>query len=110
MEFTRTIFLGTALAVSFGAAQAAGDKQGDVPGFNELDRNDDGALTRSEAAANPALAARFKEVDGDGDGKVSRFEYLKTMAKKDFNSLREKAADFIEPNDKASAGDTKPGR
>jgi Ca2+-binding EF-hand superfamily protein len=110
MQLTRTIFLGAALAVSFGAAQAAGDKQGDVPGFNELDRNDDGALTRSEAAANPALAARFKEVDSDGDGKVSRFEYLKTMAKKDFNSLREKAADFIEPNDKASAGDTKPGR
>ena len=91
------------LALAVGSVQAA-DK--DAPGFNDLDKNDDGSLSRTEAAGNAKLAARFKEVDGDGDGKLSRAEYLKTMAAKDFRSLREKAADLIEPDKAkdASAG------
>ena len=75
-----------------------------APGFNDLDKNHDGALSSTEAAANPQLAKRFKEVDTDGDGKLSRAEYLKVMAKKDFNTLREKAADLIEPDHGSSAG------
>jgi hypothetical protein len=112
MEFARSIFLPAALALAFGTTQAADDKQTrDVPAFNEMDKNDDGALSRTEAAGNPALAARFKEVDDDGDGKLSRFEYLQTMAKKDLNTLRDRAAEFIEPDDKsASSGSTKQSR
>jgi hypothetical protein len=112
MEFTRSIFVAATLALAFGTAQAADDKQArDVSGFNEMDKNDDGALSRTEAGGNPALAARFKEVDADGDGKLSRFEYLKTMARRDFNTLRDKAAEFIEPDGKsASSGGTKQGR
>ena len=82
-----------ALALASPAASAA-----DAPGFNDLDRDKDGALSQSEAAGNTSLASRFKEVDTDGDGKLSRAEYLKTMAKKDFTSLREKAAELIKPD------------
>lgn len=71
MEFTRS----AALALTFGTAQGAGDKQArEVPGFNEMDKDADGALTRTEAAGNPALLALFKEADDDGDGKLSRLE------------------------------------
>src|SRR5438128_2371476 len=58
-----------ALALSFGTAQAAGKSaQGnpafsDAPGFNDLDKDRDGSLSRSEAAGNPTLAKRFNEVD-----------------------------------------------
>lgn len=92
-----------ALALAFGTAQAADEKASrDAPGFNELDKDDDGALTRAEAAGNPALAARFNSVDRDGDGKLSRFEYLRTMTAQDLRTLREKA----ERDDKAGAGGT----
>ena len=50
-----------------------------TPEFTALDENNDGVLDRSEAASSPALAARFKEADLDGDGQLSRFEYLKAM-------------------------------
>jgi Ca2+-binding EF-hand superfamily protein len=105
MEFTRSIFLSAALALAFGTAQGADEKQArEAPGFNELDKDDDGALTRKEAGGNSVLLARFKQVDKDGDGKLSRFEYLKSMAKKDFNTLREKAAQLVDPDDKPASG------
>lgn len=104
---TSMVLTAAALGLAFGAAQAADEKAArDAPGFNELDKDDDGALTRAEAAGNPALAARFSQVDRDGDGKLSRFEYLRTVTAQDLRRLREKAASFIEPDDKASAGAT----
>ena len=98
-----------ALALSFGTAYAADTKADskadkDAPGFNDLDKNNDGKLSKSEAAGNPTLAARFAEVDGDSDGSVSRMEYLKTMAAKDFRSLREKTADIVDPGKKTETG------
>jgi len=106
MKRTYVALLGAAsMILAFGTAHAADakDKDKDTPGFNELDKNDDGSLSKAEAAANPTLAARFDEVDGDKDGKLSRMEYLKTMAAKDFRTLREKTADVIEPDDKAKS-------
>lgn len=91
------------LGLAFGTAQAADSASKDSKGFNELDKDDNGALSRSEAAGKPELLARFKDVDGDGNGELSHFEYLQGKAKDDFRSLREKAADFIEPNDKSPA-------
>ena len=76
-----------------------------------MDKDDDGALTRAEAGGSPELAKRFNEVDTDGDGKVSRLEYLKAMAREDFTALRERVADFIEPEpESATSGDTKQRR
>lgn len=40
----------------------------------KLDTNGDGVIDRSEAAANPRLAAKFDELDKNKDGKLSRDE------------------------------------
>jgi hypothetical protein len=72
----------------------------DPPGFNGLDRDNDGQITRSEAARNPVLTRRFGEADEDKDGKVTRAEYLKLMAAQDFNALRKDTAEAIDPDSK----------
>lgn len=99
----------SAAAVSLALAYATSALGADVPNFNEMDRNNDGALTRSEAQGNPKLAERFSEVDGDGDGKLSRAEYLGIMARQDLHSLRENLAEFLQPEGKpplaAAAGE-----
>jgi Ca2+-binding EF-hand superfamily protein len=94
MKFVRIILAaGTAATLAAGAAVAA-DKQAqqDDPGFNQLDRNNDGTLSRTEAARNPYLVKRFQEADHDGDGKLSRFEYLRVMTAKDVGTIKEKVA------------------
>jgi hypothetical protein len=111
MQFIRYIVTGTAVALALGTAHAADDKERELPGFNQMDKDSDGALTRAEAGGNPELLRRFGEVDTNGDGKLSRFEYLKAMAREDFTSLREKVADFIEPEqESATSGDTRQRR
>ncbi|MEE7548668.1 calcium-binding protein [Xanthomonas sp. Kuri4-1] len=44
------------------------------PGPAKLDKNGDGFIDRSEAAAAPKLAARFDALDTNKDGKLSRDE------------------------------------
>jgi Ca2+-binding EF-hand superfamily protein len=56
------------------------------PGFNALDKNKDGYLSPSEARGNPYVAKEFKSADSNGDGKLSRAEYLAQMAKKDVST------------------------
>lgn len=91
---------GFASLAFLGAPLHAADSKDNPPGFNELDRNNDGSITRSEAARNPTLAKRFSEADGNKDGKVTRAEYLKVMTAKDLNTLREKTAQAIDPDTK----------
>ncbi|CAM4166185.1 EF-hand domain-containing protein [Pseudoalteromonas ostreae] len=43
--------------------------------FKKLDRNEDGFLTRSESAKDPALWSRFKNYDSDKDGRLSLPEF-----------------------------------
>ena len=96
-------------ALAFGSAHAAdkADKQSaksDPPGFNEMDKNNDGFLSKAEGNANPTVKENFAEMDGDGDGKLSRGEYLKKMAAQDFSKLREKAAGIMEKDEKSATG------
>jgi peptidoglycan hydrolase-like protein with peptidoglycan-binding domain len=112
MRLTKAALLAASVALAFGSLAHAADE--DPPGFNELDKDNSGELTRSEAAGNKSLAAQFGEVDADGDGKLTRGEYLKTMAAKDFRKLREKTAELLEPDDKgkqasAAAGTSRQG-
>ena len=114
--------IAAALALAFGTAYAADksakhenviDKQQEKGGalnndtsFRKLDKNNDGYLSRAEAAGNPDLAKRFKEADSNNDGKLSRMEYLKVMAKIDTHNAANKVS---KSTDKQSAsGGTKP--
>ena len=72
------------------------------PGFNDMDKDKDGALSRSEAKGNPQLSAKFKEADKDGDGKLTRSEYLAVMARQDAKTARAKATG----KDSAATGGT----
>ena len=62
------ILCGVFSTISF-AADSIGEK------FKQLDRNDDGYLTRSESARDPALWSRFKNYDSDKDNKLSLSEF-----------------------------------
>ena len=112
MKFAKTLLIGvSSLALGTGAALAAdkakADKANNDPGFNKLDANNDGYLSRSEAAKNPYLAKRFKEADKNGDGKLSRTEYLTVMTKKDLKSAKDKVAGNKDKGRNAATGSSK---
>ncbi|MGQ0653715.1 MAG: hypothetical protein ACT4P4_15840 [Betaproteobacteria bacterium] len=99
MKLARPLFtLAVAVALGAGAAVAADDKKAKDPGFNALDRNNDGWLTRAEATGNPDLVKKWKDADRNNDGKLSRAEYLAVMTKKDLKTAKEKVSNAIERN------------
>ena len=71
MKFAATLLIAaSAILASATAFAATGSRaKSNDPGFNVLDKNHDGYLSRSEAARNPYLAKRFKQADRNGDGK-----------------------------------------
>jgi hypothetical protein len=88
MKLAKSLFVMSALALAAGGAYAADDK--DHKGFNDMDKNGDGKLTRSEAAGNKDLLGKWKQADKNNDGSLTRSEYLTVMAKKDANTVKEK--------------------
>ena len=100
-----------AKADSKASAGATSDKIGtdkNDPGFNKLDKNHDGYLSRTEAAAAPTVSKRFKQADRNNDGKLSRSEYLMTMTAQDARTAKKKVENAMDRhNDKQSgAGGT----
>jgi Ca2+-binding EF-hand superfamily protein len=77
--------------------------------FRVMDKNNDGYLSKAEAAGNKDLAKRFAEADSNNDGKLSRMEYLKVMAKIDTNAAANKVSKSTDgkPDNKAASGGTK---
>jgi Ca2+-binding EF-hand superfamily protein len=108
--------MGAALALAVGTAYAekgAIEKQQEKGGalnndtsFRVLDKNNDGYLSKAEAAGNADLAKRFAEADTNKDGKLSRMEYLKVMAKIDTHNTAEKVSKSTD-SDKSASGGTK---
>lgn len=47
-----------------------------VTSFVQLDEDRDGRLTAAETARDAALAKRFDELDADGNGELTPYEYL----------------------------------
>lgn len=90
MKLAKSIFLGAAAALAVGSAHADNKAKDNDPGFNALDKNNSGYLSRKEAAANPDLARRFKQADTNHDGKLSRSEYLRAMTRKDAVTAKNK--------------------
>lgn len=87
MRLAKSI-LAIAAALACGASFAADNKE--RKGFNDMDKNADGKLTRAEAAGNKELLDKWKEIDTNNDGVLSRAEYLKAMAAQDVNTVRNK--------------------
>ena len=48
--------------------------------FEQLDRNGDGALDKSEVAPIPGLSANFERADGNEDGFLDRTEFARALA------------------------------
>ena len=96
MKIVKPLLIASAIALA--AGQAFAEKAKDDPGFNKLDRNNDGWLSRSEAVKNSYLRKNFKAADKDGDGKLSRTEYLEVMTKKDMSALKNKVTGNKEQN------------
>ena len=96
MKIVKPLLIASAIALA--AGQAFAEKSKDDPGFNKLDRNNDGWLSRSEAAKNSYLRKNFKAADKDHDGKLSRTEYLEVMTKKDMSALKNKVTGNKEQN------------
>jgi hypothetical protein len=93
MKFAKSMLVASAMALACGGAFAADkDKGKDQKGFNDIDKNADGMITKAEAkaAGRKDLLNRWKEADSNHDGKLSRVEYLKLMAKDDANTVKEK--------------------
>lgn len=93
MRLAKSVLIASALALAAGGAYAA-DKQARAkdpePGFNNMDKNKDGQLTRAEAAKDKSLLGKWKTADRNGDGKLSRTEYLIVKGKKDVGTATEK--------------------
>jgi len=96
MNRIKSILIASVFALA--AGQVFAEKSKDDPGFNKLDRNNDGYLSRTEAMKNSYLRKNFKAADKDRDGKLSRTEYLEDMTKKDVASLKNKVTGNKEQN------------
>src|SRR3954469_14423095 len=94
MRLAQSLFflVAAALALAVGTAKAEDKigKDAKDPGFNALDKNNDGYLSRVEAAGNPNLQKNFNQADKNGDGKLSRAEYLAAMTKQDASTAKRK--------------------
>jgi Ca2+-binding EF-hand superfamily protein len=83
---TRYIALLSALSLAsaFAVADDAKEKQTATPatkhqmeaaGFDTLDQDEDGHISKSEAEASPMVMKHFDEVDEDMDGYLSKAEF-----------------------------------
>src|SRR5438309_8892173 len=100
-----------ALAVGSAYAEDKIGKDENDPGFRALDKNKDGYISKSEAKGNPTLYKNFKQADKDGDGKLSRMEYLEAMTKQDAKTAKNKVERALDKDDnKAGQGSTSPAK
>src|SRR5687767_8343401 len=114
MKVAKSMLVAAGLALAVGGAYAAGDKpakqaKADAePGFNNMDKNNDGKLTRSEAAKDKSLVSKWKEADRDNDGSLSRAEYLMVKGKKDVGTAADKVKSAVssDKKDSSAAGGT----
>jgi hypothetical protein len=110
MKLIRSAALGAAVfALAAGSGRAV-DKSADearpeAPTFAELDRNNNGYVTKAEAAADPALARDFDKLDLNHDGKLSRAEYLAARGKENGNPAVRRDTGKDKAKDSGSSSD-----
>lgn len=71
---------GSASAGSSSAKGAGPAAQARQSSFEQIDRNKDGMLDKSEAAAVPGLSANFERADANRDGKLDKVEFAKALS------------------------------
>lgn len=107
MKLAKSLLFGAAaLALAAGTAFAHETKatKDRDPGFNALDRDNDGSISQAEAKGNPQLVRKFKEADKDKDGKLSRMEYLTVMTKQDIGKVKEKVSKVVKSDKPKESG------
>lgn len=77
-------------------------------GFNGLDKNSDGYLTRAEAKGNPHLASNFKTADRNNDGRLNRVEYRAVVTKNDVKTAKTRGAVHRKPSARAGGSAVPP--
>lgn len=97
MKSAKTVLFAASLALAAGTAFAADHAplRADEPGFNNLDKNNDGYISRAEAVKDKELSKNFSKVDTDHDGKLSRTEYLKHKGKEDVGTAVDKTKQTV---------------
>lgn len=58
---------------------AAGATAADQPSFEQVDRNKDGFIDKSEAGVVPGLSANFERADRSRDGRLDQAEFAKAL-------------------------------
>jgi hypothetical protein len=58
---------------------AAGGSSAENPSFEQVDRNKDGFVDKSEAGVVPGLSANFERADRSRDGKLDKSEFAKGL-------------------------------
>jgi len=74
VTLTLALVAGTAIA----STGNSGDKEGMT--FNQLDRNDNGRISKKEAKRSLKLAEQFDKLDRNDNGKLSRREFSKARS------------------------------
>jgi Ca2+-binding EF-hand superfamily protein len=69
-------------------------------GFAKLDKDRDGYISKTEAAADKKLSQDFGKFDLNHDGKLNRAEYLAARGKEDANTATNK----VTGKDRAASG------
>lgn len=69
----KIIAIASGLVLASGIAFAGGDEKKST--FNDLDQNQDGVITQSEAAADTDLVAEFTTADTNQDGYLTPSEF-----------------------------------
>lgn len=70
----KLIAIAGTLALASGMA-FAGDDMDDSKNFEDLDANQDGVITQSEASADQDLVAHFNSADANADGYLTPSEF-----------------------------------
>lgn len=69
------LILASGVALAQSSDPSMSGSEGQPKSFNELDENQDGVITQTEASADQNLVAQFQTADANQDGYLTPAEY-----------------------------------
>jgi hyperosmotically inducible protein len=91
MEVRMKRFLAVAVLAVFASSALAQKSKSGNSGFDSMDKNRDGYLSKEEVAGDKELAKRFAKFDADKDGRLNVDEFLKANQDNDSRVLADSA-------------------